>query len=171
MRSAECFVLAFALLLPSCRLFLPPSVEFDESEFKRERAAWESASIDDYAFTQRFYPDSGPQPGIVHTVSGGVLSSTEVDPADRESGWTDFNPEDPYVVRIPTIDGVYDWIASTVEEQKEGIDSGKVRILIVEIDYDEQYHFPAKVLISVIRYESLDGGSCPQLDIYDFKPE
>jgi hypothetical protein len=164
------FMVFFALFvsLNSCENLFQNKliVKMDKETFEKEYSAWESQKLKNYRFTYEFFNDAGPVGPIRITI-------TENNPPEGENINPDggqFSEED-----IQDISGIYERIRSTfefIERVKNGnYDGPKINLLVLDIKYDAQYHYPREVNFSEGYEEAVDGGGYYTLKIKDFETE
>lgn len=146
------FCLAFAI---SCDK--SPSITFDREEFNKQKAEWQIADIKDYTFTISYFSSAtGPLEETVTVVNGEVTSESE----NKDLHW--FHS---------SISNIYESLESTFDSETRDSDNNsayKVTDLILDIEYDEKYHYPKKVSYTVGYDKPVDGGGGYSMNIGNF---
>ncbi|MDR0473239.1 MAG: DUF6174 domain-containing protein, partial [Treponema sp.] len=113
-----------------------------------------------YKFTYDFFNDAGPIGPIKITIKEDEVPVIE-----------NSNQYDKYIIaeNIPEIynfvNGTFDFVESVQNGTYEG---HKIRSITLDITYNTQYHYPAKVNLSTSYVESIDGGAYYTLNITEF---
>ena len=146
------FCLAFAI---SCDK--SPSITFDREEFNKQKAEWEKADIKNYVFTLSFHSSAtGPVQKTITVVNGVVTSENE----NEDNHWFS-----------SSISKIYESIESTFDSKMQDSNKNpdyKISDVVLEIEYDEKYHYPEKVSYTVAYSEPVDGGGGYTLNISNF---
>ncbi|MDR1230572.1 MAG: DUF6174 domain-containing protein [Spirochaetaceae bacterium] len=122
-------------------------VQFDRNTFNREKALWEAQYITDYVFTEIYFPDY-PAGNVRITVSGNEATSFEC--MEDDSDYTLFGE---------TIADIYEQIEKEVAYWEEQYRTGSSPYHAVNfvISYNETYHFPQKVVFSIVEPDLVGG--------------
>jgi len=146
------FCLAFAVACDKS-----PSITFDRTEFDKQKTEWNLADIKNYTFTLSYFSSAtGPIQETITVVNGVVTSESE----NKDIHWF-----------TSSISKIYESIESTFDGkmQDSNKDSDyKISDLVLEIEYDEKYHYPKKVSYTVGYDKPVDGGGGYNMSISNF---
>jgi hypothetical protein len=135
-------------------------IRMDKKTFDKEYSAWELQDLKSYQFTYDFFNDAGPVGPMKITIRENEAVVIENMGQDDDLGIAKNIPE------------IYDFINETfdfIESVKNGTYNGnKIVLLVLDITYNTQYHYPKKVNFSEGYVDNALGGGYYTLEISEF---
>ena len=145
-----------------CSVVPEPSIIFDKGRFDQEWAAWEAQGIVNYTVVEYLGNSStGPLKARI------VVKDNEITQIDNLDKYDTSDISDS----VKTVSELYAYIAERYEKDNREMQTGvKYDLLIIDITYNEQFHYPEKVSYHYFSKEPVDGGGGWSVELTEFEP-
>ena len=163
------FVFSMGTIL-SCSKNPEMKVDIDRESFEKEYAAWEAQHIENYVFTFDYMSsDIGPNGPATISVQNNVSSVLESQTPHKV----------PFVKSVRELFDFIGWTLENIERSIEDKDKNKeypVKSVTLKVTYNEQYHYPEKVIYAASHYTKKSAevppglNSSSELKITEFIP-
>jgi hypothetical protein len=141
-------------------------LNFDQNAFDQNRELWKQSKISNYTFSQEYFSSSvGPQPKLTSIVINSKLDTIFL----QSNNATNISIE--HLTYYETVDNVYDFIEYIVKSCEEQINSSQSPMegAVIEIAYDETFHYPTEIDCSGYYPDGMLGGLSIHIIISDFE--
>jgi len=140
-------------------------MNFDEETYNENRNLWQESGILNYTFSQEYFSTSvGGQPEL-----NTIVRNNELDNIIIKSSGEDITSDE--LIYYDNITDLYDFIDSVVKDGNEQINSSDkaMKGAIIDVEYDETYHYPTKISCSGYYPEGYLGGLSITIFVNDFQ--
>ena len=140
-------------------------LNFNEASYNTNRELWENGEILNYSFAQEQSASyNGGQPKLITVVKNGELDMIDVQSNDS-------NDSVENLVHYETIIEIFDYINNTVESCNQQINSSSNKMIgaEIEVEYNEIFYYPTKIICTGYYPDGYVGGLSTQIFITDFE--